>query len=218
MSALLRSDSKQLRNSALRRSFLKCLPKIMRVADYAFRHHRSVEREEHVAETVAWTWTLFVQAGRRGKDPSEFPTALAKFAVKHVRSGRCLGQPKNSKELYAACTPSERRCLVSLDEVEPQSRTPWKEIIVESRAFSPADAAALRIDVDSWMNSLPRRDRRIAEKLARGERTGCVARAFRISPARISQLRDEFRRSWERFQNYEDCIKNRGSGMQLAPT
>jgi hypothetical protein len=191
----------------------------MAVAGYAFRRHRFDEREERIAEAVAWTWALFVRVQRRGKNPSDFPTALAKFAIKYVRSGRLLGQSRNSKELYTARSTSENRVgLVSLDELEPQSRTPWKEILVESRAFSPADAAAARIDVNAWLNSLSRRDRRLAERLATGERTGRIARAFGLSPARISQLRDEFRRSWEQFHSQGADVKNGTSGVQLAVT
>ena len=106
--------------------------------------------------------------------------------------------------------------VVSLDELEPQMRTPWKEILVESRAFSPADAAAARIDVNAWLDSLSRRDRRLAERLATGERTGRIARTFGLTPARISQLRDEFRRSWERFQSEGDFDRNGISGARVA--
>jgi hypothetical protein len=75
---------------------------IMSVARYAFRNHRFDEQEERIAETVAWSWAFFVRARRRGKDPSKFPTVVAKFAVKYVRSGRHLGQSHNSKKLYTA--------------------------------------------------------------------------------------------------------------------
>jgi hypothetical protein len=219
MSTTFRTNSRRRADSALRRSFLRCLPQIMSVAGYAFRKHRFDEREERIAEAVAWTWALFVRVQRRGKNPNEFPTALAKFAVKYVRSGRLFGQSRNSKELYTALSKSENRlCLVCLDELEPQTRTPWKEILVESRAFSPADTAAARIDVNTWLNSLSSRDRRLAEKLATGERTGRMARALGLSPARISQLRNEFRRSWERFQNGEQAFRNGMSPARFAAT
>jgi len=217
MSTLSRAKSRRRTESALHRSFLKSLPKIMSVAGYAFRKHRFDEREERIAETVAWTWALFVRARRHGKDASEFPTALAKFAVKHVRNGRLFGQSRNSTELYTALSSSENRlCLVSLDELEPQTRAPWKEILVESRAFSPADAAAARMDVNAWLDSLTSRDRRLAERLATGEQTGRIAHAFGLTPGRISQLRDEFRRSWETFQSQGDFDRSGIFGFGLA--
>jgi hypothetical protein len=219
MSTMFRTNSRRRGDSALRRSFLQCLPQIMAVAGYAFRRHRFDEREERIAEAVAWTWVLFVRVQRRGKNPKEFPTAVAKFAVKYVRKGRLLGQSRNSKELYTALSASEnRRSLVSLDELEPQTCTPWKEILVESRAFSPADTACTRIDMNAWLNSLSRRDRRLAERLATGERTGRIARAFGVSTARISQLRQEFRRSWQRFQNGGEVPRNSTSRVRIAAT
>jgi hypothetical protein len=220
MSTVLRTNSRRRGDSALRRSFLQCLPQIMAVAGYAFRRHRFDEREERIAEAVAWTWVLFVRVQRRGKNPKEFPTAVARFAVKYVRKGRLFGQSRNSKDLYTALSASENRRggLVSLDEVDPHTCTPWKEILVESRAFSPADTAAARIDLNAWLDSLSRRDRRLAERLATGERTGRIARAFRLSPARISQLRNEFRRSWERFQNGGEVVRNGTPRVRMTAT
>ena len=219
MSTMLRTNSRRRGDSTLRRSFLQCLPQIMAVAGYAFRRHQCEEREERIAEAVAWTWALFVRVQRGGKNPGDFPTALAKFAVKYVRNGRLLGQSRNAKELYTALSTSENSLsLVSLDELEPRTRTPWKEILVESRAFSPADTACTRIDVNAWLNSLSRRDQRLAERLATGERTGRIARAFSLSPGRISQLRDEFRRSWERFQNGGEVVRNGTSQVRIAAT
>jgi len=49
------------------------------------------------------------------------------------------------------------------------------------------------------LHSLPNRDRRIAEMLATGEKTGDVAQRFHLSAARISQLRSLLRKSWEQL-------------------
>jgi DNA-binding CsgD family transcriptional regulator len=43
------------------------------------------------------------------------------------------------------------------------------------------------------------RNRRIAKTLATGERTDRVARKFKLSKGRISQIRGELRRSWGHF-------------------
>jgi FixJ family two-component response regulator len=75
--------------------------------------------------------------------------------------------------------------------------------VVEDRHATPADVAATRIDFADWLQTLSRRYRRIAETLATGEGTGTVARRFRLSPSRISQLRHEYYESWKRFQGEE---------------
>ena len=64
----------------------------------------------------------------------------------------------------------------------------------------PAETAAARIDVGEWFGTLSSRNREIAESLAVGERTGDVARRFRVSQGRISQKRREYLESWQEFQ------------------
>jgi hypothetical protein len=80
----------------------------------------------------------------------------------------------------------------------------WQEILVEDRQAGPAEIAASRIDVGAWLASLPERTRRVAEHLARGETTTAVARAFDLTPGRISQLRAALRQSWNLFQGTPD--------------
>jgi hypothetical protein len=65
---------------------------------------------------------------------------------------------------------------------------------------TPADVAACRIDFAEWLRRLTARLRRIALALAAGETTSAAARMFGVSPARISQIRDLLKRSWEAFQ------------------
>jgi len=86
-----------------------------------------------------------------------------------------------------------------LDRFE-QEEGQWREVLVEDKNTGPAETAAARIDFGSWLGSLPNRDRRIAEMLAVGERTGDVAKTFGLSAARISQLRSLFKTSWDRLQ------------------
>ncbi|HEV3304179.1 MAG TPA: hypothetical protein VG055_31305 [Planctomycetaceae bacterium] len=75
----------------------------------------------------------------------------------------------------------------------------WREVLVEDRTAGPADIAEMRIDFAEWLNTLSNRDRQLAETLAHGETTGCVAGMFRISAGRVSQLRRDLCESWRRF-------------------
>jgi hypothetical protein len=49
------------------------------------------------------------------------------------------------------------------------------------------------------MKTRTTRDRRIIKDLMAGERTLDVSRKYAMSPARVSQLRSEFRDDWESF-------------------
>ena len=71
---------------------------------------------------------------------------------------------------------------------------------MEDKHSTPADVATTRIDFADWLESLPERTRHVAETLATGETTACVARMFGLSASRISQLRRELYQAWRVFQ------------------
>ena len=75
--------------------------------------------------------------------------------------------------------------------------------MVEDRNSTPAELAASRIDLPAWLETLSRRDRKIALKLAVGETTSRVAGQFRLSEVRFSQLRRELKLAWSAFQGEE---------------
>jgi hypothetical protein len=55
------------------------------------------------------------------------------------------------------------------------------------------------LDVRAWLASLTERDRDIVESLMIGDLALDVANKYKISPARISQKRREFRPDWIGF-------------------
>ncbi len=63
----------------------------------------------------------------------------------------------------------------------------------------PDEQAAFRIDFPAFLESLTDRDRRVAEDMMSGDTTLDLAARHRVSPARISQLRREFKDDWEAF-------------------
>ena len=89
--------------------------------------------------------------------------------------------------------------LERLDHYDSKSEE-WREIVVEDRHATAADVARVRIDFHDWLQALSRRRRRIAQLLASGEATHAVAKQFRLSDGRISQVRRELADSWLVFQ------------------
>jgi hypothetical protein len=77
------------------------------------------------------------------------------------------------------------------------------DALTDNTVTPPPDAAAFRIDFPRWLDGLPARDRRLAERLMIGEHTLTMARRFRISPSRVSQLRRELCRDYSRFHGEE---------------
>ncbi len=180
--------------------FLELLPQIRKVAEHAFGRCPREAREEAVAEAVAHAWIGFQSLMDRGLEDRIFPTPLAKFAIKRIRAGRCVGCRRNINDVCSSYAQKQRGFAVERLDQYDQRRNRWREILVEDRHAGPAETAAARIDFGAWLVSLPARLRCIAENLAAGETTGWVARNFRLSNGRISQMRRELRRGWDDFQ------------------
>ncbi len=107
--------------SHLHTGFLAILPTIQRHARFAFRYlHSYHDREDAVAEAVAVAWASFVRLTRRGKDSADFPSALASFASRHVRSGRRLCGTESTRD---ALSPTARMRRSFGVEQLPDNRT-----------------------------------------------------------------------------------------------
>src|SRR4051794_18848642 len=76
---------------ALQQAFLSIVPRIERHGRVSFRNVRCPDTQaEAISEMVALSWRWFRQLAERGKDATAFPSALATFAARAVRSGRRL--------------------------------------------------------------------------------------------------------------------------------
>jgi hypothetical protein len=186
--------------------FLKLLPAVREQAEYAFRGVPVDAREELIQEVVAQAYALFVRLAQRRKLALVFATPLARFAVGKVRAGRRLGSRSNCRDVT-----SPRDGVAKGFTIE---RLEWREVLVEDRTAGPAQIAETRIDFADWLETLSTRDRRLAETLARGETTGRVARVFRVSAARVSQLRRELCANWHRFVG--ELAEVSGDGVMSA--
>ena len=181
--------------------FLTILSAVERHARFAFRHlHSYHDREDAVAETVAVAWAWFVQLARRGRDAATFPSALASYASRHVKSGRRLCGAGHARDVMS---PTARRRLGFSVEQLPQVSSPgqpaWEEALIDNTQSPVLDQVAFRVDFPDWLDTLGTRDRRITEAMASGHRTLDLARDFDVSPGRVSQLRRDLHRSWHRF-------------------
>ena len=84
----------------------------------------------------------------------------------------------------------------------------WREAVVQdTRTALVPDIVAFRCDFPEWLSSLRPRERKIALKLASNESTGRVARMFKVSAARISQLRNELKAAWDSFHGEAESLE-----------
>jgi hypothetical protein len=199
------ADNAPATDHAMHRDFLAILPKIEAHAAVALRLVPGRDRRADLtAEAVAVAWKWFRRLHARGKNPLDFPTALAGYAVRAVLSGRRLcGQERAGDVLSPVAQRGRGFFVTTLPAVSTLGGNPWDEALRDNAQSPVPDAAAFRIDFPRWLATLGRRDRRVAEDMMVGHPTQDVARAHRVSAARISQLRRELHTSWTRFTDPE---------------
>jgi hypothetical protein len=179
--------------------FLAMLPAVRRCARHAFRHLPPEAREEAIQNVVCNALVAFSRLADRGKIELAYPTVLARHGIAQHRCGRRVGTKLNVRDVTSPyCRAMKGIEVQRLDHYDDEEEA-WKEILIEDGHATPADLAASRIDFPAWLDTLTRRDRKLALKLATGETTGKVANLFRVSAGRISQLRRELMASWLKF-------------------
>jgi len=194
------AHAKKLRAQTLQDKFLDMLPSIRQQARFAFRAETPERRDDLVTEVIANCWVAFVRLMDHGKEDEVHPTPLVQYAIKQVRDGRKVGSKLNVNDVSSEYAQKAKGIKVESLVRFNQRKQEWKEVLVEDRHAGPAETAASRIDFSDWLQSLPRRQRRIAEVLAAGETTKRTAKRFHVSPGRISQTRWELKENWEEFQ------------------
>ena len=187
----------QILGRPLQEQFLEMLPQIRSQACRAFRRLQREQRDEMVQEVIANAFCAFVSLVRRGKANTAYATPLANFAIRQTIAGRRVGSSSKIDDVTSPFAHAARGILVERLDGEQGE---WRAALVEDRRATPADTAAARIDVAAWFRLMSDSHRRIAQALAMGETTSEVAKQFRLSSARVSQIRGELKASWERFQ------------------
>lgn len=175
------------------------LPVIRNCANHAFRYLDPEGREDAVQEVIANAFVAFARLVQLGKADLAYPTVLARYGVAQLRHGRRVGNRWRIGEVLSDHAQRKKGFFVNrLDRFERESGE-WRETIVEDSRTPVPDQVAFRIDFPAWLNSQTKRNRRIVEALAIGDTTGEVARRFKVSSGRISQLRRRFHESWREF-------------------
>jgi hypothetical protein len=200
MIAQIKQRKSKVKSHAWHARFLAMLPSIRRRAHITFRAAGPELREELVQEVVASSFAAYARLVELGKEELAFPYPLARFAIGQVRAGRQLGNSVRIREVLSGYAQHHKCFQVERLNYFDEEENRWKEIVVEDKRATPAEVAACRIDFASWLQLLPTLRRKIALALASGETTSATAKKFDLTPARISQLRQWLKESWEAFQ------------------
>lgn len=195
----------------LHAAFLRIMPSVETHARVR-SHHISCpgKRDDFVAEAVSLAYQWFTRARQQGKDLSACPAALATLAVRAVRSGRRLAGQERARDVMSPV--AQARYGFKVEGLSSATAAPHQLLygnphgqeavdVYEERLHSNTqtpviDQAIFRCDFKDWMDTLPARNRQVANELMAGERTQDVARKVHLSQGRISQMRRELHESW----------------------
>jgi hypothetical protein len=152
--------------------FAAMLPSIRRVAAYGFRHVPRRSREDLINDVIAKAYVAFVELVARGKAALAYPTVLAGYAIRQIRTGRQVGCRQNVRDVLSSYS-QRRNGFAVLPPFGRNVRGEWEELTVDRKA-NPADVAACRIDFRNWLGQLTQFKRQVALRLARGEPSNWV--------------------------------------------
>jgi len=179
--------------------FLELLPAIEQQVAHRLRGVPEHQCEDLASEAIALALVMCIRLAERGRISLAYATPLADYGCRQALDGRRLGTPLNIRDVSSRhCQKRKSVRMQRLDQYAPSSGE-WREAVVEDYRTPVAEQAAFRCDFPAWLDSLETRERQIAQTLAVGESTSCVARIFNISSARVSQLRRELRDHWLQF-------------------
>ena len=181
--------------------FLRLLTPISRYASRAFRFLNPEARDEAVQEVVAKSFAAYRRLLDRGREHAIAAAPLARFAIAQTKVGRCVGGQLNTHDVSSQyCQQRHGIGLTSLEQIDDATGA-WKEILIEDPSATPAETAAIRLDFQAWLCTLPKRQRQIAELLSTGETTQAAAKLFDVTAGRISQMRSQLQEAWDVFQS-----------------
>jgi hypothetical protein len=130
----------------------------------------------------------------------DFPTAIAGYATRAVKSGRRLCSSRRPCDPLCPAAQAEHGfATVSLPDHATLAENPIQEALIDNTQTPPDEQAAFRIDFPAWRGTHSERNRSIIDEMMRGERTQDLAEQFRMSEGRVSQLRRQFHDDWQSF-------------------
>lgn len=180
-------------------AYLAVIPLVAAAARRRFAFLNREQRDEAVAEALAAGFLAYASMKRRGRERLIHTPGFTRNAIRHVAAGRHVGSSQAARDVmsdlgrrrhrrevrsYSTERPTHARDGRWLDEAMADRRTPIPEQV------------AIRVDGGRWLSSLSTRDRRMVQALAAGDRAVDVAERFKISPARLCQLRGRWAQAW----------------------
>ena len=193
---------------AIARSLADLQARFLQIRDRIETHARIYFRQvkcwfkkaDLIAETIALSWKWFRRLAQKGRDATEFASALAAYAARAVRCGRRITRQLKPKDVLSKVARQRHGfCVGKLPDFSTLDTNPLQEALIDNTRSPVPEQVMFRLDFPSWLTTRTERDRRIIGDMMAGQRTLYLSRRYGISPGRISQLRREYHDDWQRF-------------------
>ena len=135
---------------------------------------------------------------------------MARYAIAQYRDDRCVGTPQRSRDLFASRAKKRGGCTIRSLGIPDGPSDEWAECLIDNRRTPVPDQVSFRLDFPRWLATQTTPNRRIVKRLSLRFSTAEVARKFRMSTSRVSQLRRQLACSSHVFVG-QQCAAWRGS-------
>jgi len=180
--------------------FESALPRIETHARIYFRDWRRDPQkfDEVIEETRAMAWKAYLRECIRGNNPDEYISAIARYSVKQVLSGRSVTGQEKVKDVLSRRAQRHKGFTVKSLTAHNCDGKVIVDGLADNHNASPADQAAFMVDTPEWLKRLGSK-RPIIEGMMMGDSTQELAQKFKRSPGRISQMRSEANEDYLEF-------------------
>ena len=216
-------------HAAIQAQFLTLLPRLHNHGQIFFRNLKCADqKQDAIQEMVALAWKWFLRLHQRGKDVASFPMVFIFLVARAVRNGRKLCGQAKAKDVLNRATQrrhgftvysliaSKRRLFENIYALVhgQHELDAYEDRLRDNTVTPPPDAAAFRLDFPRFLADLPARDRQMAMFLSLGHPAKKAAEKFSLSKGRITQLRQQWCREWQRGQGEEKSSSCAGRESQ----
>lgn len=118
-------------------AFLRILPAIRRYARFAFRGAPSETLDDLVEEVIANAFVAYARLVKAGKRDAVFPSALARFAISQILTGRRVGNRLRIRDVMSGYAQHHKAfCVARLDHFDSDENQ-WQVSSSKTGALGP---------------------------------------------------------------------------------
>jgi hypothetical protein len=173
----------------------RVVPAVKAEASYQLREFkcRAADYDDALQDSLAYAWLIYVRALEAGKDPMQWPSKVAVYAVQKAKRRRpCVGGKMTGSRAHLGDVyhHSRRASRISLGDLVED---------VASRKAAVPDVVACKVDVGEWLDTLEPDEREAALLYAEGGCIRTVAEAMGRTRWWAETTRKALEASYEQF-------------------